>query len=164
MSSKITAALAGITLAALAGAGAIEALKGDSGVELVGIEIKPDGRKEVDIGGVKVMADDVKEEAPIADSKTVAAVNLSESKLGVRPDGGLVAYVEVDGGLVVLDKMPCVRRRKGGAKGSCPRVTFESPVLGEDFGELNRFPASMVGAVALDCEPVPCSVWAGDEQ
>lgn len=161
MNSKLTAALAGFTLAALAGA---VALDGESGVELVGIEMKPDGRKSVDVDGVKVTADDVKEDAPIADNKTVAAISIGESKLGVRPDGGLVAYVEVDGGLVVLAKMPCVRRRKGGAVGSCNRITFELPDAGEDFGELNRFPASMVGNGATDCEPVPCSVWAGDTQ
>ena len=164
MNSKLTAALAGFTLAALAGAGALGAFDGDSGVELVGVEMSPTGRKSVDVGGSKVTADDVPIAAPIADSKTVSAANLSESKLGLLSDGGLVAYIEVDGGIVLLESFPCVRRRKGGAVGSCNRITFESPDAGEDFGELNRFPASMVGNGATDCEPVPCSVWAGDTQ
>ncbi len=164
MNSKLTAALAGFTLAALAGAGAMGAFDGDAGVELVGVEMSPTGRKAVDVGDSKVTADDVKEDAPVADSKTVSAASLGESKMGVRADGGLVAYIEVDGGIVLLESFPCVRRRKGGAVGSCNRVTFESPDSGIDFGELNRFPASMVGNGATDCEPVPCSVWAGDTQ
>lgn len=161
MTPRIAMGLIGLTLT-VAGVGALSKLGGPE-VELVKVEVRPDGRKVVEVDGVRVSADDVKAEAKAVDLRTIALPTLVTSKLGARPDGSLVAYVEIDGGMVVLDKFPCVRRRKGGARGSCPMRTLAAPVLGEDFGELNRFPVSMAGAVALDCEPVACSVWLGDE-
>lgn len=157
MNPRIAMAFIGLTLAA-SGIGALSKLN-KSDVELVKVEMRPDGRKVIEVNGEKIIADDVKDDAKVVDSKKIALVDLNSSKTGIRPDGGLVAYVEIDGGVVVLDAFPCVRRRKGGAVDSCPQRTLKAPVLGEDFGELNSFPAAMAGAGARDCEPVACSVW-----
>ena len=117
----------------------------------------------VDLGGGK-KADLIEDDSTAALTSSLSEAQKALTKLGVFSDGGVTPYVlGLNGKKVTLDKFPCVRRRKGSTANACPRKTATSPVLGEDFGELNRFPASMTGAVTPDCEPVACSVWAGDE-
>lgn len=88
---------------------------------------------------------------------------LGESKLVLLPDGGkgysYPAYLE-DGGqeYLVTDEAPCVRRAVGMPESSCRRRLEDGGAF--DFGELNRFPATE--AVGEGCEPVACSVVAGE--
>lgn len=159
--SKIVGVAAALALAA-AGVGLMSGFGDEPEVELTDVAITKDGRKIIDVGAAAQAADEVKGDETAVDSKTIAAADLSASKLGMLSDGGLAAYVEIDGGMVVLDKFPCVRRRAGSAPDTCLRKTEREPVNGEDFGELNRFPASEVGNASTDCEPVACSIWLGD--
>lgn len=91
------------------------------------------------------------------------------TRLAVQRDGGRAYVVEVrtaDGGraLRVVTEPGCVRRRSGAPVLACRR---REPLpdgglgVGRDFGDLNRFPASQ--AVGAGCEPVACSVVAGDD-
>lgn len=102
---------------------------------------------------------------PVDDSKaeTHSLVSLSiderkESKLGVLPDGGTVAVlVSDDGGTVIIDSFPCVRRPKG--KTDCMRLDPTGKL--SDMGDWARFVAEE--AVGAECEPCACSVFAGDK-
>lgn len=110
---------------------------------------------------IKPRADAVATESVIESPDAESADQLATSKLGILVDGGMVAYLcraAVDGGDVVLTAFPCVRRPVGSLPTDCLRVVPGD--LARDFGEGNRFPASM--AVGSGCEFVPCSVWAGD--
>lgn len=106
--------------------------------------------------------DIIAEASPVrADTAVVVMVDRqdlwSSSKQGLLPDGGLVPFAfENDGGVVVLDAYPCVRRRVGSPISSCMR-TFPGDIA-RDFGEGARFFVSI--ASGPDCEPVACSVWA----
>lgn len=92
---------------------------------------------------------------------------LEPSKLAAFPDGGLAYAVEArvaDGG-VELRRVPpgCVRRPLAARPDTCLRLLPDEkgvPVP-TDFGALNRFPASE--AVGAGCQPVACSVYAGED-
>lgn len=126
------------------------------------VEFKP--TRVIDVGGVNVRADDVRGDEPKVVTGSVAKSILALSKLAVLPDGGTVAYLPAgvlasDAGDTLLTAMPCVRRKRSSVLAAdCMRqVPGDIP---RDFGKLARFPAA--NAVGTDCEPVPCSVWAGD--
>lgn len=99
---------------------------------------------------------------PVADKGRRAVVGLTveerkASKLGVLPDGGAVAVIALpDGGTDVLDALPCVRRPAG--KTDCKRLDPTGKL--SDMGDWARFLATE--AQGAECEPVACSVFAGD--
>ena len=129
----------------------------------VGTVLLVDGPVGVDVSPVEsTRVDQVDSKAQTTKTADVSPGKRLESKLGMS-NGVVVAYVPrgaADGGDLVLDSFPCVRRRAGSKPTSCLR-RFEADGGAEDFGELNRFLASM--AVGADCEPVACSIWAGDK-
>lgn len=84
-----------------------------------------------------------------------------ESKLVELEDGGKgYAYPTTldDGGseYLVTDTAPCVRAREDA--GLCWRLDVDGGAM--DFGLYNRFPAEE--AVGTGCQPVACSVVAGE--
>lgn len=92
---------------------------------------------------------------------------LEPSKLAAFPDGGLAYAVEArvaDGG-VELRRVPpgCVRRPTGAKPVECLRLLPDEKGVPTptDFGELNRFPS--LEAVGVGCQPVACSVYAGED-
>lgn len=94
-------------------------------------------------------------------------VALEPSKLAALPDGGIAYAVEAliaDGG-VELRKVPpgCVRRPTGVKPSECQRTIADlvGRAMVVDPGELNRFPVAE--AVGAGCQPVACSVYAGDD-
>lgn len=88
---------------------------------------------------------------------------LMESKSVILPDGGL-GYswpaMLLDGGstVVISDVAPCVRRPTGVLVNACRRRISGGNT--QDFGDLNRFPASE--AIGTGCQPVACSVVFGE--
>lgn len=85
-----------------------------------------------------------------------------ESKLLELPDGGKgYSYPTTleDGGTeyLVTDVAPCVRAPADG--GECLRLLDDGGAA--FFGALNRFPREQ--AVGASCEPVACSVVAGED-
>lgn len=113
---------------------------------------------------VEVRADPVR-----AGARVVAAAGLTNdllmaSKLGALADGGAAVFLDLllDGGeRVQLDTMPCVRRPAGLT--DCRRVVAPTPgaaPVASAVADWQRFLAAE--AVGAECEPVPCSVWAGD--
>jgi hypothetical protein len=111
--------------------------------------------------------DDLRDEATLVPDLPLLGVSMAgdlilTSKLGVTPDGGVVAYVTMrDGSLAALDAMPCVRRKVNSLPNSCMRQIPGIDLAPRDIGEHNRFPASV--AAGTDCQPVPCSGWARRE-
>lgn len=117
--------------------------------------------KGVDTADVKPITDALK---PLDEQREKA---LEPSKLAVLEDGGLAYAVDAriaDGGVELRRVSPgCVRRPVGVRPTDCQRATFDlggKPVV-VDPGELNRFPVAE--AVGARCQPVACSVYAGED-
>lgn len=95
---------------------------------------------------------------------TVINERPGESKAIVLPDGGRgyfwpATLVSDGGGTLVLSEVaPCVRRPLGASVESCSRLLSDAGII--DPGALNRFPATE--AVGWTCQPVACSVVAGE--
>lgn len=91
---------------------------------------------------------------------------LGPEVVALLPDGGLTYIVAVlleDGGQTVRFTTPkCVRRWPGTPENECRRLMQGMQGMIEvDPGDLNRFPMSE--AVGTGCQPVACSVIAGDD-
>lgn len=100
------------------------------------------------------MADQVSTDSTVVSTSSQTALSQQLSKLGAYPDGGPIAFLLGTDGMTttIFSQYPCVRRKAASLPITCLRGVT-------DYGELSRFLASE--AVGLDCEAVPCSVWAG---